>query len=114
VARFGNAGNGLIRALNIWQVDTAIMKETKLAERFSLQFGVQAFNVFNHVQLGDFGNLSFNYQQTAVDSMGNPIGPFTLAPAGGFGQITSSVNGLGTNTGNGLPRQLQFMVRFKF
>ena len=114
VARFGNAGNGLIRALNIWQVDMAITKETKLTERFGLQFGVQAFNVFNHVQLGDFGNLSFNYQQTAVDSMGNPIGPFSLVPAGGFGQITSSVNGLGTNTGNGLPRQLQFMLRLKF
>jgi hypothetical protein len=24
------------------------------------------------------------------------------------------VNGNGTNTGTGLPRQLQFMVRFKF
>jgi hypothetical protein len=114
VSRFGNAGNGIIRALDIWQVDTALMKETKLTERFGLQFGVQAFNVFNHVQLGDFGNLSFNYQQTAVDSMGNPTGPFSLVPAGGFGQITSSVNGLGTNTGTGLPRQLQFMVRVKF
>jgi len=28
VARFGNAGNGLIRALDIWQVDTAVTKET--------------------------------------------------------------------------------------
>jgi hypothetical protein len=114
VARFGNAGNGLLRALDIWQVDMAVMKETKLTERFGLQFGVQAFNVFNHVQLGDFSNLSFNYAQTAVDSMGNPTGPFVLTPAGGFGQITSSVNGLGTNTGTGLPRQLQFMVRVKF
>ena len=58
VARFGNAGNGLIRARDIWQVDTALMKETKLTERFGLQFGVQAFNIFNHVQLGDPGNLT--------------------------------------------------------
>jgi hypothetical protein len=114
VARFGNAGNGQLRALNIWQVDTGLMKETKLTERFGLQFGIQAFNVFNHVQLGDFGNLSFNYAQTAIDASGNPTGPFVFTPAGGFGQITSSVNGLGTNTGTGLPRQLQFMLRLKF
>jgi hypothetical protein len=113
VARFGNAGNGIIRALNIWQVDFALMKETKLTERFGVQFGVQAFNVFNHVQLGDFSNLSFNYAQ-ATDAQGNPVGPFLFTPAGNFGSITSSVNGLGTNTGTGLPRQLQFMLRFKF
>jgi hypothetical protein len=114
LARFGNAGNGLLRALDIWQVDMALMKETKLTERFGLQFGVQAFNIFNHVQLGDFGNLSFNYGQTAVDAAGNPTGPFVLTPAGGFGVITSPVNGLGTNTGTGLSRQLQFMLRLKF
>jgi carboxypeptidase family protein len=101
--RFGNAGNGILRALNIWQVDLALMKGTKLTERFGLQFGIQAFNVFNHVQFGDFGKLSLSYAQTAV-----------LVPAGGFGQITSTVNGQGTNTGTGLPRQLQFMLRFRF
>jgi len=37
-----------------------------------------------------------------------------LSAPSNFGVITNSVNGLGTNTGNGLPRQLQFMVRFKF
>jgi hypothetical protein len=114
VARFGNAGNGLLRALNIWQVDVAMTKETKLTERVGLQFVVQAFNVFNHVQLGDFGNLAFSYTQTATDAQGNPTGPFVFQPSGSFGQISSSVNGLGTNTGTGLPRQLQFMVRFKF
>ena len=114
VARFGNAGNGLIRALDIWQVDFALEKETRLTERFGIQFGVQAFNVFNHVQFGDFGNLSFSYSQQATDAQGNPTGPFVLTPAGGFGLITSTVNGLGTNTGTGLPRQLQFMMRLKF
>jgi hypothetical protein len=108
VARFGNEGNGVLRALDIWQVDTAITKETKLTERYSLQFGAQAFNVFNHVQLGDFSNLGFTFTQPT------PGSPFVFAPVGNFGQINSSVNGLGTNTGNGLPRQLQFMLRLKF
>jgi hypothetical protein len=110
--RFGNAGNGIVRALDIWQVDLAIMKETKINERVGIQFGVQAFNVFNHVQLGDFGGLSLAYGQN-TDANGKPIAPF-LTPSGNFGLISSSVNGLGTNTGTGLPRQLQFMLRFKF
>ena len=46
VARFGNAGNGLLRARDIWQVDMALMKETKLTERFGLQFGVQVIQRF--------------------------------------------------------------------
>jgi hypothetical protein len=107
--RFGNAGNGVARALNVWQMDMAIMKETKLTERFGLQFGVQAFNVFNHVQLGDPGNLTLDYLPGGDGTAGA-----NLSAPSNFGVITNSVNGLGTNTGNGLPRQLQFMLRFKF
>lgn len=53
VSRFGTAPNGLIRALNAWQIDIALLKQTKLTERISAEFGVQVFNIFNHVQLGD-------------------------------------------------------------
>jgi hypothetical protein len=101
--RFGNAGNGIIRALNIWQMDMAIMKDTKINERFGIQFGVQAFNILNHVQFGDFGNSVLAY-----------VGGPSLAVPSDFGLIKSSVNGLGTNTGTGLPRQLQFMLRLKY
>jgi hypothetical protein len=105
--RFGNAPNGVARAINIWQVDFALTKETKLTERIGLQFAVQAFNIFNHVQLGD--------PSTGLDfDLGNQSGGTGNLSSGSFGSITSSVNGLGTNTGTGLPRQLQFMVRFKF
>ena len=31
--RFGNEPNGIIRALNSWQIDLALTKETKLTER---------------------------------------------------------------------------------
>jgi hypothetical protein len=105
--RFGNAGNGVARALNIWQVDLAVMKDTKLTERLALEFGVQAFNIFNHVQRGDPGQLQLDY------APGDPSGTNLSAPAN-FGVITNTVNGLGTNTGTGLPRQLQLMLRVKF
>jgi hypothetical protein len=115
IARFGSAPNGIIRALNSWQIDLALMKTTKITERVAAEFGIQAFNVFNHVQLGDpnGGNLSFNYALQGST--------YVLQPAGNLGMITSTNNfnnnndnAASPNTGTGLPRQLQFMVRVKF
>lgn len=117
--RFGDAGNGLIRALNVWQIDLALMKETKLTERTALQFAVQAFNIFNHVQLGDPStqNLMLNYSPGGM--VGNAV--TNLANPGSFGVINTTVNfnnnndnQASPNTGTGLPRQLQFMVRLQF
>jgi len=109
--RFGNEGNGIIRALPTWQMDLALMKDTKLTERVSMQFGVQAFNIFNHTQLGDPNQLTLDYDS----------GTGLLTPRPNFGVITSTVNFnsnndnvASPNTGTGLPRQLQFMLRFKF
>lgn len=115
--RFGNEGNGVIRALPSWQIDFALMKETALTERVSMQFGVQAFNILNHVQLGDPGVLTLEYSPGAMVN-----GAVTnLQPKGNFGVITSTVNfnnnndnAASPNTGTGLPRQLQFMLRFRF
>jgi hypothetical protein len=110
---FGTAGNGIVRALNSWQVDMALMKETKLTERFSMKFGVQFFNIFNHVQLGDPNTLSLDYSPAP--------GTSNLSDPGNFGVITSTGNfninndnKASPNTGTGLPRQLQFMLRIKF
>ena len=125
VSRFGTASNGLIRALDSWQIDFALMKETKLSERVSVEFGVQAFNIFNHVQLGDpsTDNLALNYNLTAVQPVpGGPIQTIqSLSPKGTLGLITSTNNfnnnndnAASPNTGTGLPRQLQFMLRIKF
>jgi hypothetical protein len=113
--RFGNAGNGIIRALHAWQVDLALTKETRISERFSVQFGIQAFNVFNHVQLGDPNTLTLDFTQ------GTTAHQYFLTPESNFGVITSTNNfnnnndnKASPNTGTGLPRQLQFMLRLKF
>jgi hypothetical protein len=115
VSRFGDAPNGLIRALDAWQIDVALMKTTKITERVAVEFGVQAFNIVNHVQLGDpnTNNLAFNYVQVGT--------AWVLQPAGNLGQITSTNNfnnnndnAASPNTGTGLPRQIQFMLRFQF
>jgi Carboxypeptidase regulatory-like domain len=115
VGQFGDAPNGLIRALDSWQIDVSLMKTTKITERVAVEFGVQAFNIFNHVQLGDPNpnNLAFNYVQVSS--------AWVLQPAGNLGQITTTNNfnnnndnATSPNTGTGLPRQLQFMLRFLF
>jgi len=115
--RYGDAPNGVVRAPNSWQIDLALSKETKLTERASMELGIQAFNIFNHVQLADPGVLTLNYNQGAM--VGNVV--TNLADPGNFGIISSTVNfnnnndnKASPNTGTGLPRQLQFMLRFRF
>ena len=115
--RYGDAPNGVVRALNSWQIDLALSKETKLTERASMELGIQAFNIFNHVQLADPGVLTLNYTPGAM--VGNAV--TNLADPGNFGIISSTVNfnnnndnKASPNTGTGLPRQLQFMLRFRF
>jgi hypothetical protein len=120
--RYGDAGNGIIRALDSWQMDLALTKETKLTERVSMELGMQAFNVFNQVQLGDPGSpaspaLTLNYVPGAM--VGNTV--TNLQDPGQFGVINTTVNfnnnndnKASPNTGTGLPRQLQFMLRIRF
>ncbi|HKU24707.1 MAG TPA: TonB-dependent receptor [Candidatus Sulfotelmatobacter sp.] len=102
ITHYGNAPRGIIRAPHVWQVDVGLTKTTSLTERTALEFRVEAFNLFNHVQLGDPSNLDI------------------LSPDS-FGVINSTVNFNNNNdsfapgnTGTGLPRQIEFMLRLKF
>jgi hypothetical protein len=111
--RFGDETNGMIRALDSWQVDLALTKETRLTERLSMEFAAQAFNIFNHIQLGDPGQLQLAYAPGSTAT--------NLTPDANFGLISTTVNfnnnndnAASPNTGTGLPRQLQLMVRFMF
>jgi len=116
LVRYGNEPNGLIRTLNVWQIDFALIKETPITERLSVEFGLQAFNIFNHTQFADPTNLTLDFNC-------NSAAPFACSTAGSgtFGQI-NSINGHNNNNdtfftdnvGTGLARQLQFMLRFKF
>jgi len=96
---FGDEGNGVIRALHSWQVDMALTKETKLTERYSMELAVQAFNIFNHVQLGDPGNYTLTYSPGAM--VGNTV--TNLQVPGAFG-IISTTNNLTTTTTMPLPQ----------
>jgi hypothetical protein len=104
ITHFGNSSRGLVRAPKVWEMDLALQKTTRLTERASLEFRAEAFNIFNHTQYGD---------PSVLDIL--------AGPSGGFGQINTTVsynnnndNFAPPNTGLGLPRQLQLMLRLRF
>jgi hypothetical protein len=114
--RFGDAGRGLIRAPITWQTDISLSRTVKVTEHVGLEFIAQAFNIFNHDQYADPGNLSLTYNPPDAT---HPQGYVTVP--GGFGQITSIANFNNNsdkfvvdNTGSGLPRELQFAVKVIF
>jgi hypothetical protein len=112
--RFGNEGNGVLRSPATWQIDLSLQKDTKINERFTLEFAVQAFNIFNHAQFDDPSNLNLAYDPASAST------GFLDAPQF-FGVINRPLNynnnndnDSSPNVGTGLPRQLQFMMRLKF
>jgi hypothetical protein len=66
---FGNAGRNILDGPGYQNVNASIIKNTRLSERFNLQFRAEAFNLFNHPNF----NLPDNF-------LGSPA----------FGQITSA------------------------
>jgi outer membrane receptor protein involved in Fe transport len=71
---------------NVFGMDMAVLKETKISERFGVELRADAQNVFNHPTFGVFSNnMVINSQQ--------------------FGQITSTLLA---------PRQMQFAIRLHF
>jgi len=120
--RYGNAGNGLIRSPNVSQFDLSLEKLVHIKERFTVQFGAQLFNIFNHAQLADPHSLSFDYSCTSTNADGvSPPFVCGTAPHSNFGIINTTVNQnnnsdkfFADNTGTGLARQLQLYVRFQF
>jgi Carboxypeptidase regulatory-like domain len=85
--QFGDAGRNSLRGPSFWQADLSIFKDFRVTESTKVEFRAEAFNVFNHVNLG--------IPNSTVD---NP----------GAGQITS------TQPPGSRQRQWQFGARFLF
>jgi hypothetical protein len=86
---FGNESrtDNTIRAPGINNWDIALVKDTAITERVSLQFRTEAFNAFNRVQFGPPGQV------------------YTPNPNSSFGIISSQANN---------PRLIQFALRLNF
>lgn len=85
VNSFGNAGRNILRAPGYWNVDLGIQRNIRLAAARNLAIRLEAFNVFNHINLGN--------PAVAIDN------PVTVARITGM---------------SGSPRQLQFSLRLTY
>ncbi len=101
---FGTAPRNLFAGPGTWQIDMGAARTFPLTERGRLEFRAEAYNVFNHPQLGQ-------PQATCDVSSSSPVG----CPAG-FGSIINTVNTVSpvTPVGSGTPREMQFALRFEF
>jgi hypothetical protein len=89
---YGNVGRNTLRGPNFFNLDMALLKDTKLAESFALQFRAEFFNILNHE--------NFDLPANNVFSASGAINASA-------GRIT------GTSPGS-QPRQIQFALKLTF
>jgi len=88
----GNLGRDTVTGPGLFQIDTALQKDTRISERMGLIFRADVFNVLNHPNLGS-PNLNISSPAT-------------------FGRITSLVNTSPVGTGGS--RNIQLALRLTF
>jgi len=57
VVGFGNLGRNVVVGPAFHNTDVSIIKNTKLRERIRVQFRVEVFDLFNHANFGQPGNV---------------------------------------------------------
>jgi hypothetical protein len=103
---FGDVPRNFARGFGAWQMDLAVRREFPIFERLKLQFRAEAFNVFNHPNLGSISG-----------GCGGTAGtPGCTSPQ--FGQATATLaNSLGILSPlyqMGGPRSMQFALKVVF
>jgi hypothetical protein len=96
VGTFGNVPRNILRGPGYEDIDLSLFKDIAPERRVHAQFQAQAFNAFNHTNLGN---------------------PNTTASSGAFGQITSTSTSTGTvnsPTTAGAQRVWQFALKVIF
>ena len=87
---FGNLGRNVIIGPRFDNVDFSIIKHFKIGDRMSAQFRAEFFDLFNHPNFGQPGNI-----------VGTPA----------FGRITNTRFSTGES---GSSRQIQFALKLMF
>lgn len=89
---FGSAGRNLLTEPTYKNADFSITKSTRLAERLTMQFRTEFFNIFNRP----------NFARPRGDLFGS-----------NFGALTDTAD-RGNPLGSGGPRRIQFAVKLRF
>jgi len=90
---FGNTGKNILRTPRTFTTNAAFIKDTRITERTSVQFRLEAFNIFNNV----------NFPLSTKNGLNHP-GVDTTVTDPAFGQILAASD----------PRILQFALKFVF
>ena len=93
--QLGNTGKGILRGPGVANWDFSLFKNTKIGERYSLQFRLETFNVLNHPQW---------YGVSTSVSGNNPGSPVTQGSRGTSGQVTTTRD----------PRNIQLSMKLYF
>ncbi|MGA2984110.1 MAG: TonB-dependent receptor [Terriglobia bacterium] len=72
VGTFGNTGKNILRGPGLFNTDLALLKDTRISERTSLQFRAEFFNVFNSVNFGMPDNGLTDSAFGQITSAANP------------------------------------------
>jgi hypothetical protein len=90
---FGNLARNTFYGPGMTQIDFSMLKETKIGERFNLEFRAEFFNIFNHPIFDE------------------PFSTYAGPVTQGFGEIFDT---LGRTVGAGTSRQIQFAMKLTF
>jgi hypothetical protein len=99
----GNLGRNNLWGPGYLDTDIAVVKNTKLNERMSLQFRADLFNLFNHP--------NFAVPNTTIFNAGSIFTNYQASLSSTAGQITSLVGSGGLS---GVARQTQFSLKLVF
>jgi len=109
---FGNYRRNDLSGPNLAQLDMTLGKQFHATERFSFDFRADIYNILNHPNYANPGNVRLNQTlATSIGSGSQPGTPFTLSNAGSAGVLTSTV---GNQVGIGANRQIQLSLRANF
>ena len=99
---FGNVGRNVLRGPRQTNVDFSIIKRFPISEAKNLEFRVEFFNLFNHV---NFANPISNFNAVPSSNISPTTGQIINNNPGDFGRINSTSNN---------PRLIQFAVKLNF
>ena len=108
---FGNSRRNDLSGPNLAQLDMTLGKTFHTTERFSLDFKGEVFNVLNHPNYANPGNVRLA-QTLTTGAANQPGAAFSAGTAGSsFGNLSSTV---GNQVGIGANRQIQLSIRANF
>ncbi|MBS1799201.1 MAG: TonB-dependent receptor [Acidobacteria bacterium] len=108
---FGNARRNDLSGPNLAQLDMTLGKSFHTTERYTLDFKAEVFNILNHPNYSNPGNVRLA-QTLTTGAANQPGAPFSAATAGSsFGNLSSTV---GNQVGIGANRQIQLSLRASF